>query len=84
MSKIPLLESPLRKEVQRDVADQDSFEICNVHERVNRRLLRPDVYTYIHLKEDDDGSTYWEILQQRDGEFENYTIGKDSSADQPD
>jgi hypothetical protein len=31
---------------------------------------------YIHLKEEEDGSTYWDIAQQCGGDWEHYTLGK--------
>lgn len=81
-SSFSLAESPYRREVQKVQNDRSEFEICNVNERVVSRIPFFKKYMYIHLKEDDDGDTYWDVLIMKGGEPTHFTIGKaDSESD---
>ncbi|WP_181693270.1 hypothetical protein [Natronomonas sp. LN261] len=73
----PLGESPYRREVKKVKSERSEFEICNINERVISRLPFNKKYLYVHLKEEESGNTYWDILLVKSGEPEHFTLGKE-------
>lgn len=71
------VESPYKRTVSKDLVDAEDFEICHPRERVISRMPFRKKILYIHLKEDEDGGTMWDILQVGSGEPERYQIGQD-------
>jgi len=74
---INIAEVPYRREVQKIQSDRNEFEICNINERVVSRVPFFKKYLYIHLKEDEEGGTYWDVLVMQGGEPEHFTLGKE-------
>lgn len=74
-----LTESPYRREVQKVVNDRAEFEICNVNEREIRGIPFFEKYAYVHLKEDENGDTFWDVLVMSGGTPEHFTLGKSDS-----
>jgi len=75
---LPLGELPYRRNVEKIQNDRSEFDICKVNERVISRFPFQKKYLYVHLKEQNDGEPYWNILLFSNGEPKNFVLGKDS------
>lgn len=74
-----LFDSPYRREVKKVQNDRSEFKVCEVNERVISRMPFNKKFMYIHLKENNEGETYWDVLVMKGDEPTHFTLGKSDS-----